>query len=356
GASCALAVTFAPQLVGTRANALEISSDASTALDFISLLGTATPASLSFSPVSLDFGSVHVGNSSTMPVQVTNTSTASAIFHGITATGDYTVTGDCPSSGSALAPGTSCVLEATFTPTQTGSRAGAIEVANSLSTLPLPVALTGTGTQSHLQANPASLDFGSLSLAASANLTFTLNNSGNAPVTGLHLAITGDYTIISPCALTMLAAGASCSVTVSFTPSVLGTRAGILTVTSAGSSPTIVPLTGTGVPNGSFLLTVNGKSSASVTVKSGHPAAYTLTVTPQNSFSGTVILNCSPVTPGQYATCALLPSSIAVSGGAQNTTATLNTITSAQVTLAQATHQDDNTSGSGILLCLLPAA
>ncbi|MDW5266609.1 MULTISPECIES: choice-of-anchor D domain-containing protein [Acidobacteriaceae] len=349
GASCTLTVTFTPQLPSTRISALEISSDASTALDFISLLGTATPASLSFFPASLDFGSLLVGSTSTLPVQVTNTSAAPAVFHGITATGDYTVAGDCPTSGSSLAPNTSCVLEATFTPTQTGVRAGAIHVASSLSTLPLAIALTGIGTQSHLQANPASLEFGSLSLAASAELTLTLNNSGNAPVTGLHLAVTGDYAIITPCALTTLAAGASCSVTVSFTPTALGSRTGTLTASSSSNSPTTLPLTGTGVPSGSFLLTVNGKPSSSVTVKSGYPAAYTLTVTPQNSFSGDVILNCSAITPGQYASCALLPSSIALSGAAQNTTATLNTITS-QATLAQTAHH------GGILLCLFPIA
>jgi Beta-propeller repeat./MSP (Major sperm protein) domain. len=351
GASCTVTVTFTPQLPGTRISALEISSDASTALDFISLLGTSTPASLSFSPASLDFGSLLVGSASTLPIEVTNTSATPAVFHGITSTGDYAVTGDCPSPGSALAANTSCILEATFTPTQTGTRAGTIEVASSLSTLPLTVALTGDGTQSRLQSNPASLNFGSLALAASAQLTLTLNNSGNAPVTGLHLAITGDYAITTPCALTSLPAGTSCSVTISFTPTALGTRAGGLTVTSTGNSPTTIPLTGTGVPNGSFLLTVDGKPSSSVTVKSGYPAAYTLTVTPQNSFSGTVILNCTPVTPAQYATCALLPSSIALSGAPQNTTATLNTITSAQVTLAAGSHQ----RGS-ILLCLLPAA
>jgi hypothetical protein len=355
GASCTLTIAFTPQLPGTRISALEISSDASSALDFISLLGSATPASLSFSPVALDFGSLLVGSTSTLPVQVTNTSATPAVFHGITATGDYTIAGDCPAAGNVLAASTSCVLEATLTPTQTGVRAGAIKVASSLSTLPLTVALTGTGTQSHLQSNPASLNFGSLSLAASADVTLTLINSGNALLTGLHLAVTGDYAVITPCALTVLAPGTSCSVTVSFTPTALGSRAGTLTATSDGNSPTIVPLSGTGVPNGSFLLTVNGRSSSSVTVKSGYPAAYTLTVTPQNSFSGDVILNCAPITPGQYATCALLPSSIALSGAAQNTTATLNTITS-QVTLAETRPHGGSVSHTGIFLCLLPAA
>ncbi len=66
-ASCLLIVTFTPQPTNstaptdTRISALEITSDASTALDFISLLGTATPSPLTISPIALNFGSVQLG-------------------------------------------------------------------------------------------------------------------------------------------------------------------------------------------------------------------------------------------------------------------------------------------------------
>ncbi len=352
GASCTLDLTFTPQLPGTRIGALEISSDSSAALDFLSLLGSATPSNLSFSPASLDFGTVLVGSASQLPIQVTNSSTTTAIFNGIAATGDYTVSGSCPTPGGSLAPSTSCMLQTTFAPTHPGIRAGVLKVSSSLSTLPLTVALTGTGAQSHLQANPSSFNFGSLALAASANLTLTLSNTGNAPIANLALGITGDYAITTPCALTTLAAGASCSVTLTFTPTALGSRSGALTIISSdANSPTILPLTGTGVPNGTFTLTASGNPTASVTVKSGSPATYPLTLTPQNNFSGTVVLNCTPIMPGQYASCSLLPSSIALNGAAQNAAATINTITSKTDTTAQRRHSLD-----GTLLCLLPAA
>jgi hypothetical protein len=104
GASCSIAATFTPQLPGTRISALEITSDASTALDFISLFGTANPSSLNFSPASLDFGTLLVGSTSTLPIQVTNTSPAPAIFNGVTVTGDYALSGSCPTPGGSLAP------------------------------------------------------------------------------------------------------------------------------------------------------------------------------------------------------------------------------------------------------------
>jgi len=352
-ASCSITATFTPQLPGTRIGALEINSDASTALDFISLTGTANPSSLTFSPASLDFGTLLVGSTSTLPIQVTNTSAVPAIFDGITATGDYTLSGSCPTPGSNLAAATSCTLKATFAPTQSGTRSGVIKVASSLSTLPLTIPLTGIGAQSHLQANPDALDFGSLSLGASADLTLTLSNSGNAPITQLALAITGDYTIVTPCAVTILNAGGSCSITLAFTPTTTGIRTGTLTITSSDvNSPMKLPLTGTGVPIGSFTLTANGKPASSATVKSGDPASYPLTLTPQNNFSGTVILNCTAIAAGQYATCALQPSTIAINGAVQKTTAILNTITTANATSAQTAQPFPE----GALLCLLPAA
>ncbi|WP_348269121.1 choice-of-anchor D domain-containing protein [Edaphobacter paludis] len=353
GSSCTLTVNFTPQLPGTRISALEITSDASTALDFISLVGTANPSSLNFSPTSLDFGTLLVGSTTTLPLTVTNTSSAPAIFNGISVTGDYTLSGTCPAPGGALAAAAICTIDAAFTPTQSGPRIGTIKVASSLSTLPLTVQLTGVGAQSHLQANLASLDFGSIFLGTSADLTLTLSNSGNIPITNLALALTGDYVVTNPCAITTLNAGASCSITLAFTPATSGVRAGTLTVTSSDvNSPMKLPLTGTGVPNGSFTLTANGNPTSSATVKSGDPATYPLTLTPQNGFSGTIILNCTAITPGQYATCGLQPSSIAMKGAVQNTTATLNTITTANATTAQTTHPFHE----GTLLCLLPTA
>ena len=227
-----------------------------------------------------------------------------------------------------MAAGASCSLSATFAPSQSGARAGQLSIATS-ATLPLTVPLTGIGIQSHLQISPASLNFGSLTLGASASASLTLANTGTAPITSIVLAVTGDYSISGPCAVATLAVGESCSVTVTFTPTAAGARTGTLTVTSSdASSPAAVPLTGTGIVNGSFTLTANGSTSASTTVASGATATYTLMATPANGFTGTVVLNCTPVTSAQYAYCSLQPSSITLSGPAQSAVATLTTVTS----------------------------
>ena len=109
GTNCPLTITFTPQASSSQTispviGALEITSDSSTSLDFISLLGTATPPTLVLSPVSLDFGQALVGTSAALPIQVTNGNPAAAIFSSITASGDYTVSGNCPAVGVTCSP------------------------------------------------------------------------------------------------------------------------------------------------------------------------------------------------------------------------------------------------------------
>jgi len=341
GASCPLTITFTPQASSSQTvtpvvSALEISSDSSNALEFVSLFGTATPPSLSLSPVSLDFGPVLVGGSATLPIRVTNGSHDPAVFAGIGATGDYSVSGDCPANGSSLAPSASCTLQVAFKPSQVGSRIGTASVATSLTAQALTVNLTGTGVQSHLQVAPSSLAFGDIALGASSPLTISVENTGTAPVSAVALSVTGDYVLTQPCLATTLVPGAVCTAIVTFLPKATGVRSGSLVVTSSDpASPITVPLTGNGTTSGGgtasgdFTLTVDGGSSSAITIKSGQPANFHLALTPLDGFAGTVILNCTPVHAAQYAGCSLLPSSVGLQGSAQSSTATLNTVTKA---------------------------
>jgi hypothetical protein len=79
---------------------------------------------------------------------------------------------------------------------------------------------------------------------------------------------------------------------------------------------------------GSFLLTVNGGTTASATVTSGSPAVFPLTLTPVNGYTGAVALTCSAVKAGLYTTCSVAPSTLMLSGGPVSSAATVNTITS----------------------------
>ncbi len=330
-ATCTFTVAFTPRTTGIHSSALQITSDASDSLEFVSLFGVSSPASLQVGAQALDFGTVLVGATASQPVQITNNGQVPVTFNSITATGDYTAAGNCPVAGASLAPGTSCTVQVTFAPVTAGTRPGTLSLATSATTLPLTVALTGIGAQSHLQVTPGALAFGSIAVAASANLSLTLTNNGTAPVNRLALAVTGDYAITTPCTITTLAPLQTCSVTLTFTPTQAGARPGTVTVTSSDStSPIAVPLTGTGIANGTFALTIDGATTSSATVRSGVPANYTLTITPAGSFAGAVVLNCTPLNPVPYATCAILPSGMTLAGTPQNAAFTITTVTSLQ--------------------------
>jgi trimeric autotransporter adhesin len=302
-------------------------------LEFISLVGTASVSTIALSPTALDFGTVNVGASETLTVSVTNTSAAPVTFLGVSGSGDYAgAQGTCPANGATLSAGSSCVLNVSFAPSTTGTRTGTLSLSTDATQIPLTVSLTGDAVLAQLQVTPGALSFGSVAVNASANLTLTLLNTGTATVTNLANSISGtnaaDFAVTHPCSLTVLAPNQGCTEVVTFTPSVVGARGATLAVASSDpSGPAVVVLTGTGVQGGLFVLTVNGASSATATVKSGYPATYPLTLTPLNGFSGEVALTCTPIVTPQYASCSLLASTLTLNGGAQTSTVTINTIT-----------------------------
>ena len=113
---------------------------------------------------------------------------------------------------------------------------------------------------------PASLNLGSTTVGAtSATQTATLTNTGTATATISSIAKTGDFNQSNNCG-TSLAVNASCTVTVSFTPTVTGGRTGSVTVTSnATGSPTTLALSGTGtVGNANLALGKQVTASSSV--------------------------------------------------------------------------------------------
>ena len=99
--------------------------------------------------------------------------------------------------------------------------------------------------------SPASLSFGSRPVESSSSAqTVIVNNSGSAALGISSLAITGtnasDFAQTNTCG-SSVPAGASCTISVTFTPAASGTRTAAVTVTdNATGSPQSVSLTGTG--------------------------------------------------------------------------------------------------------------
>jgi len=105
--------------------------------------------------------------------------------------------------------------------------------------------------------NPTSLDFGTVQVGTpSSPQTVTVTNSGSASLTISTIAISGtnasDFAQTNTCTA-VIAPGGTCTISVTFTPGASGSRSGSVTITdNAPNSPQSVPLSGTGVVQGTY--------------------------------------------------------------------------------------------------------
>ncbi len=117
--------------------------------------------------------------------------------------------------------------------------------------------------------SPASLTFAAQNVqTTSAAQTVTLTNSGKSTLTIGGISATGDFAQTNTCG-TSVAAAASCSIAVTFTPAATGQRSGSVSIAdNAAGSPHTISLTGTGqsgpTPAGTYQVSVTGTSGTLV--------------------------------------------------------------------------------------------
>ncbi len=135
----------------------------------------------------------------------------------------------------------------------------------------------GGSTGTALTASPSSESFGSTTVGStSAAQSVTVTNPGSAAVSMNSVGITGPFAEGNNCG-TSLAAGASCTVNVTFTPTAAGAASGTLSVSSsAPGSPLTVALSGTGT-SANTNLALNQPTTAS---------GYTQNYVPANAVDG----------------------------------------------------------------------
>jgi Abnormal spindle-like microcephaly-assoc'd, ASPM-SPD-2-Hydin/Beta-propeller repeat len=278
---------------------------------------------LAVAPTSLNFGTVLIPTiSSAKTVTLTNNTNAAIAFTSAVISGgnpaaannDYVATSGC---GVSIAAGASCTVSVTFKPSVAAAETATLVLTDGDSTSPQNIALSGTGANPApgVGLAPTSLSFGNQLLnTTSAAQTVTLTNTGAGPLTIISIAASGDFaetsTGTSACPITpaTLAAGANCTISVTFTPTAAGARTGTLTITdNATNSPQTVPLTGTGID---FILT--GPTGVQ-NVKAGSTLNFNVTMTPANGFTGTVALACTGAPSSS--TCTVTPTSVTATDG-----------------------------------------
>src|SRR5438270_825265 len=230
------------------------------------LSGNGTAPVVGLAPTSLDFGNQLLATTSApMTVTLTNTGAAALTINSFATSDEYTSTRNaptsCPMSPAPLATGGNCTINVTFTPTASGARTGTLSVADNAGGSPQIIMPTRRSSDLVVGLAPTSLDFGNQPLATtSAPMTVTLTNTGTAALTINSFAASGDFAATStganacPMSPATLAAGANCTIDVTFTPTASGARTGTLSLAdNAGGSPQMVALSGNGTGHGAGL-------------------------------------------------------------------------------------------------------
>jgi Astacin (Peptidase family M12A)/Abnormal spindle-like microcephaly-assoc'd, ASPM-SPD-2-Hydin len=298
GVSCTVNATFVPTATGLLSGTISVTDSASNSPQTVSLSGTGL-TTVTVAPSTLTFGNQNIGTTSTsQPITVKNTGTASTSIS-VAASANYGQTNNC---GTSLAGGATCTINVTFSPTTSGSLPGTITITDSASTSPQSVTLSGTGTTVIVTPAPTSLTFPSQTVGTtSSSMSFTVTNTGTASTPLTIGAATGDFAQTNNCTGSLTATNGSCTVNVTFSPTVSGTRTGSISITDqATNSPQIVPLTGTGASAGNTTVTVTpaseafaslavGDTSAAkvITVKNTGTSPTTVSVTASANFSQT---------------------------------------------------------------------
>lgn len=266
GDSCFFSAQFLPVQPGGFAGELLVDA-ADAGSERVTLSGTSLPAGdLILSPAegsSAQFGAVRLGEPSQARLILVNPGTVSSGPLAISLNNpDFTLPspgdGDCVPDVTELAPGASCTIVVTFTP----SRRAPSEAILTVETPEIGSAglrLDGVGSA------PAVLTAlqGELVVRAvygqPVQATVTVENRGDEPVTLIGTSIEMDaadpeYTVVEGNCAGVLAGGASCQLVIEFKPSALGARPATLLVTPEAGEPLSIAIAGEGLKPGALTI------------------------------------------------------------------------------------------------------
>jgi|GEM_PF-777273 len=280
---------------------------------------------LTFGSATVDIGTAAPGISLSTVFTIRNAGTQNLTGLGITidetnAT-EFTVT---TNPFGLLPAGNTTTFTVSFTPTTTGPRSAILHITSNdpdeptfdiRLTAPKLVVLNGTGIAGTQRSNNGVFSFADTSVNSSSLQTFTIENAGSADLTGLVVTKTlagnpGEFALVIAGVPGTLAAGASATFTVIFSPTALGVRTAVVQIASndASASPYSIPVTGTDPTSDANLSSLvpgagtfsSAFDSATTSYVATLPGGITnLSLTPTVTQAGsTVTINGSPVASG----------------------------------------------------------
>ena len=210
------------------------------------LLQVPPSPAVTLSPTSLTFGTQLVGTSSSPQyVTLSNTGSGTLDITNIAPSANFYERNNC---GSSLAVGASCTIHVVFRPRVRGALTGTITITDNASNSPQTVSLSAVSTSVTLL--PSSLNFGSQPVGTTSQpQTVTLTNYGTEALSIGRISSSGArgaFAQTNTCG-TSVPAGGTCTISVTFTPTLkVAYNATLYVYDNGGASPQTVALSGTG--------------------------------------------------------------------------------------------------------------
>ncbi len=257
GTNCTISIRFAPTAGGSFSGTFVIPTNDPTMPSYtITLTGTGISGpQIVATPNPLDFGTVNVSDTSTLTVTVRNTGSQNLVFSSITnpALPFSRVSGGTCTNTSTLTPSSTCTLRVRFAPTTENTFNGSFIINSNATNAPAyTISLTGIGRAiPMITISPNPVDFGDVINNTNTTRTVTVSSTGSKTlIVSSYTSPSAPFSIISStCTAGInLAVGSSCTITVRFVPTTLGSHNGSFIVYSntgdVPGTPTTVNLMG----------------------------------------------------------------------------------------------------------------
>ncbi len=241
GTSCTIDVAYSPTGPGpAKAVLTAAAAPGGTVTANLTGAGQTQPA-LSISETAYDYGY------SDAPAEhvftVTNTGDATTGVPAATIDGDSAFDITSNTCTTPIAGGATCSVGVTYAGTGTSSQSAQLTV---VATRGGTVASDLTGSPVAVSVSPATRDFGAVDVGSSSDeASFVLTNHRLTSILVGGESVTGPFPVQSSCNGTTIAAGQSCTFSVTFSPTAAGPASGDVTY-SAGGTDVRVDLTGSG--------------------------------------------------------------------------------------------------------------
>jgi hypothetical protein len=241
GGSANVTVTFSPTAVQSFSGNLTVASNKTSGTNTRAVSGSGIAATRVIAlSGNMNFGNVAVGTSATSTLTIGNTGNSPLVVTGIT----YPAGFSGAFSGTIPAGGSQNVI-VTFNPSASTTYGGNLTVAANQTAGSNTLAVSGSADISRIIALSGNMAFGNVPMGTTKTAILTISNTGNAPlnVTGISYpaGFSGAFTGVIP-------AGGFQTVTVTFSPTLIQSYGGDLSVASDQNGGTnTLALSGSGI-------------------------------------------------------------------------------------------------------------